>query len=216
VNRALAILGVLVISPSTTDSFAQTPTYGWTISSSATDPFQNTGPMVGNTTYLWLVCADHVDPVQDGMLAAEFEIVTQPPAEHVATIPQNGFLNAGDTTTLLLAVEGCPSGPVVAANLVIGGCTIPDIGIAPSGTGTMGTVDCAENPSIWPIEWTGFNNAGNGDPRCVYYCIYCDPHFCCETYTSWNPCPPPPDCDECCSLQLDTVSWGSTKARYRD
>jgi hypothetical protein len=46
------------------------------------------------------------------MAAAEFGIASTG-VVHLATSPQNGFLNAGITTDLLLAVGGCPGGRCV-------------------------------------------------------------------------------------------------------
>lgn len=73
----------------------------------------------------------------------------------LATTPVNGFLNAGGTTNLLLAVGGCPPGPVVAANLLT--LSLPgSICLAPSAqNGVKGTVDCSPNPQLWSIDWRG-------------------------------------------------------------
>jgi hypothetical protein len=44
--------------------------------------------------------------------------------------PMNGFLNAGTATALLLAVGGCPSGPVLAGAFSVGpDAFLPDIEI---------------------------------------------------------------------------------------
>ncbi|MEZ5066618.1 MAG: hypothetical protein R3B81_17950 [bacterium] len=86
--------------------------YGWSISASSTDPFVNSGtlPDIVSNLYLWLHCATF-----DGMSAAEFQVETDGSVFlPVAFTPQNGFLNAGTVTHILVAVGGCPSGPVVA------------------------------------------------------------------------------------------------------
>ena len=54
------------------------------------------------------------------MAGAEFAIqTTGPDLTHVATTPMNGVLNAGTTDQLLLAVGGCPTGPFLAATLLM-------------------------------------------------------------------------------------------------
>src|SRR5512134_128990 len=100
---------------------AQEAPYRWTISVSDTDPFVNCASVVGKTRtfYLWLECCNLPDALEDGMASAEFDIVTTGGLIHVATTPLNGFLNAGTTSSLLLAVGGCPCGPIVAASLVV-------------------------------------------------------------------------------------------------
>jgi hypothetical protein len=89
--------------------------YGWTISSSLSNPFVNTGTATGgvNTLYLWFVCSG----LSNGLTAAEFNI-SGPPSSIFAFTPMNGFLNAGGTTNLLLATP-CTLGSVVAGNWVI-------------------------------------------------------------------------------------------------
>lgn len=87
--------------------------YVWSISSSATDPLQNTGPLQGfPSLYLWMNCA-----LPGGSLAAEFGVDGSLPA--LAFTTANGFLNAGGATSLLLAVGACPAGPVVAGHFIV-------------------------------------------------------------------------------------------------
>ena len=92
--------------------------YGWTISTSNTDPYLNTSIGTGGlrTLYLWYSCSTAMPNGPGGMASAVFRIESTGP-NHLATTPQNGFLNAGSTDDLLLAVGSCPVGPVVAANL---------------------------------------------------------------------------------------------------
>ena len=91
--------------------------YGWSISSSSTDPFVNSGtlPEVVTSLYLWLHCT-----AGGGMAAAEFQIEMDDSVFlPVAFTPQNGFLNAGTVTHILVAVGGCPTGPVVAGTWTV-------------------------------------------------------------------------------------------------
>jgi len=161
----------------------------WTISSSNIDPFANTGSIVGLTAYLWFACANFPGSIPDGIAAAEFNILTSG-FVHLATITQNGFLNAGGTSNLLLAVGGCPSGPVVAANLLVQRTQeAATICLAPSPSGLKVVVDCRPVPDIWSIFWTGFSTVG-------------------------NPCSK--GADDCgIFTQLERMSWGKIKALYR-
>ena len=165
-KRHVALLALLLLSP--LDSAAEPcgkgqanciiyegragTYYGWMISASASDPFVHKVAATGGlaTYYLWFYCVGFTQ----GLSAAEFDVVASGPI-HVATIPVNGFLNAGGVTNLLLAVGGCPSGPVVAANLLV----IDNPGslcLAPSAqNGVKGAVDCTTVPQLWPIEWIG-------------------------------------------------------------
>jgi hypothetical protein len=131
--------------------------YNWTISASNSDWFANSVTATPGivTYYLWYVCADFQ---RQGMAAAEFDIVPSAGIIHLATTPVNGFLNAGGTPNLLLAVEGCPPGPVVAAELLTFVNPIAgSLCIAPSGANDRkDVVDCdPANPQIWPFAWIG-------------------------------------------------------------
>jgi hypothetical protein len=178
----LAVLSVLVLA---TSAFGQNR-YGWTISNSNADPFSNSGaPLPFGTYYLWYQCS-----TVDGISAAEFDIVSLG-ISHLATIVQNGFLNAGGTANLLLAVGGCPLGPVVAANLLVqdaGGTMC----LAPSAVNGLNvSVDCRPLPDPWPNDWVGFNSAG-------------------------TPCPDQSDPSELCPPDaVEQTSWGHLKALYR-
>lgn len=161
----------------------------WTISASPQDPFANvvSQPTFGVVErYLWLACCQF--PFQpEGIAAAELGI-SSTGTIHLATTPQNGFLNAGTTADLLLAVGGCPCGPVVAATLLVldqpgAMCFAPS-----SVSGVKAAVDCRANPEAWAMHWTGFNNTG-GQP--------CEKGFGC-TLTS-----------------LEQMSWGRIKGMYR-
>jgi len=216
---ALAIFAAFAALAAPTSSFGQPMPYGWTVSASNTDPLENTGSIVGLTAYLWFYCANPPGSLEPGMSAAEFDLVTVG-GIHLATITQNGFLNAGGTTNLLLAVGGCPAGPQVAANLLISAVAPPvRVSIVPSAAnGNKVTVDCSVDPSAWPIGWIGFNDPGKADlcNHVDYVCFYCHPVIGCDAYLSGQPCPPPNNCDDCPPVSVDRESWGSTKAKYRD
>jgi hypothetical protein len=165
-KRLLTILSLIAIVAMPVAAFAQAP-YEWTISDSSADPYVNTDATTGfHTVYLWLACTNLPAPLQDGMAAAEFAIVTSPPGAnlHIATNVQNGFLNAGSVTNLLLAVGACPPGPVVAANLLVIINVPGTIALGPSSTQTKGTVDCSQSPSLWPIDWIGLGLLGTPAP----------------------------------------------------
>jgi len=106
--------------------------YGWKISASSENPDVHFTTATGEleTYYLWIYCARLSPPRQQGMTAAAFAIESLGPI-HVATIAQNGFLNAGTTSDLLLAAPGCPSYALAASLEMI---SLP------------GTVSLAPNP----------------------------------------------------------------------
>jgi len=91
-----------------------TSDYGWTISSSLTDPYENAGELGGPfaTLYLWVVCAG-IDALSAAGIALHGDL------QVLAFTPHNGFLNAGTADELLLAVGGCPYGPLVAGEILV-------------------------------------------------------------------------------------------------
>jgi len=157
--------------------------YGWTISNSTVDPLSNRGTPTSSVTtlYLWYACSDG-----DGMTAAEFGIESNG-ITHLATTPVNGFLNAGGTTNLLLAVGGCPERPMLAANLLVvdtGGtlCFIPS-----TDHGVRGTVNCDQiRPALYGFDWIGYSS--RGDP--------------CRS-------------GSLCQSDLEPQAWGTIKGRYK-
>jgi hypothetical protein len=162
--------------------------YGWTISSSPTDPFANSMAPTGAvaTAYLWLACCQLPAGLQQGMAAAEFTLQATGPVV-LATTPANNFLNAGGATNLLLAVGGCPCGPVVAANVLI--LALPgSICIVESPTGTKGTVDCQPDPALWGMDWIGLDLGG-------------------------GPCGKGQICQK--PVSVESASWGQIKGIYR-
>ena len=126
---------------------AQRP-YAWTISGSDTDWFENAIAFVPGlqTHYLWFSLHR---ASQDGVAAAEFRLASSSAANVVVSFtPAPGFLNAGGTTDLLLAVAGCPSGPIVAGNILLLVNEPGSLCFAPSVNEIMGTVDCSVDPEL--------------------------------------------------------------------
>ncbi len=89
--------------------------FGWTISSSPTDPFQNQAdaPAGIGQLYLWLACTRYVE----GVASAEFDVGGT--IAVYSFTPASGFINIGDATHLLLGIDGCPTGPVVAGTFQV-------------------------------------------------------------------------------------------------
>jgi hypothetical protein len=161
--------------------------YGWGISGSASDPFVNTVPFVQGlqTSYLWLLCS----PPGQGVSAAAFSLVSTNPAnQFIAFNVMNGFLNAATGMELLLAVGGCPSGPIVAGSILMIMDGTGNLCINVTADGEQGTVDCLSTPALHPMDWIGL---GIGTEPCV------------EDY----PCKSP--------ATLEPSSWGRIKAIYR-
>jgi hypothetical protein len=132
--------------------------FGWTISSSGTDPFANEDPPPEPgviTLYLWLACT-----WDEGASEAAFDLGGG--YSILAFTPTNGFINAtGPSDPILYAME-CPYGPIVAAELLV------------YDTGAGGTI-CFEPSSYsgdcytrgymlprdkWPIDYIGYSSDG--------------------------------------------------------
>lgn len=162
--------------------------YGWTISASSVDPYANTSVATSalRTLYLWYACCRY--PIPGGMTAVEFDLESVG-IEHLATTPVNGFLNAGSTTYILMAVGDCACGPMVAANLVV--MDFPGtMSIVPSAaSGTKGATNCTTDPVLLPIDWIGYDNVG-GMP-CFKGEVNCGP------------------------IGVQPTSWGQIKGFYR-
>ena len=184
-KRFMTTVSVLAILAMASSAFGDV--YGWTVSVDPVDPYMNTGAGAGafQTLYLFYACNDAM-----GMSAAEFDLV--PVGIQVLGITTiNGFLNAGAGNALLLAVGGCPDGPIAAATILT--FDLPGtICFAPSAANTiLGTVDCISPvPTLWDgSDWRGYTNDGS-------ICesregILCEP------------------------VSVDDESWGSIKSLYR-
>ncbi len=164
--------------------------YGWSVSSSPSDPCVNEGafPVGGFVTlFLW-----YAYNTPDGMSSTDITVVVNPPdALNIFGFNvQNGFLNAGTATSLLLAIGGCPNGPIAAGNW-------PCSTAAPAWEFCLGglnsTVNCDPIPVLWVNDHMGFTN---GDaPTCCLRFLVCG-----------IPCGP---------VSIEDASWGSIKSLYR-
>lgn len=169
-KRILTIVSVLLIVavPAAAQQY-----YFWTLSSSNSDPLLNAGPISGPPfpLFLWLRCA-----VPGGMAAAVFDLATPAGISNFGFTPMNGFLNAGGASNLLLAVGGCPQGPVVAGSWTLFGSTAGGICLVNSAAdGIRVTVDCDPiNPQAWPIYAIGYGYgtvASCVEPSCVVFAV---------------------------------------------
>jgi hypothetical protein len=187
-KRLLTILtvAVLVAAPA-----AMAQSFGWTVSNSTTDPYSNTGSiapgpsMFAGNLYLWLTC----DWAGGGMAAAEMDVAElRGGGLPTGFTPMNGFLNAGNPTALLLAVGGCPTGPVLAGVFTVGPDQfIADIEIClvPSAANNRNiTVACGG---------VGYNNISNGFAKTSQASCY----------------------DNACEgISVESSSWGRIKNLY--
>ncbi len=140
--------------------------FGWTISSSETDPFANEDPPPAPgviTLYIWLACAS-----DEGMTEAAFDLGGS--YSVLALTPATGFLNATGASDPLLSVAGCPTGPVVAAEILIYDATGTggNLCFEPSShSGDCYTCGCWPPRDRWPIDYIGYSN--DGTEPCSYF-----------------------------------------------
>ena len=132
----------------------------------------------------------------EGMSAADFGLYPYGDWQIVGINPQNGFLNAGSGNNLLLAVGGCPTGPIIAANLsVVGTVGGVRLGIGTPLPPTAATVDCTLAPVAWSwpqyMRFVGFKT--DGSPATLQ--------------DHGNGCTTDP---------VDESSWGTIKSLYRE
>ncbi len=170
-----------------TSAPAQSVIYGWTISSSASNPFENTGP-VGTgvvSMYLWYACNEGYP----GMAAAEMTLSTNAGNAILAFVTANGFLNAGSATSLLLAVGGCPPAPINAGSFLVSKNTPLDMCFI--NPAAERTVDCEPNPNPWFHDWVGYSETGT---PCYFFAALSG---------------------FCGTVSVEDASWGSIKSLYR-
>lgn len=161
--------------------------YFWTLSYSPTDPFvDQAAPAPGpRSLYLWFMSAVY----PDGMSAAEFTFRSDMPLLGFSAI--NGFQNLADPGHPLLAVGGCPLGPVLAGIFTVledadGGSAC--LGDPSGGTGPVLVVDCdVITPHTLPGSIRGCSSDGSA------------------------PC----EVDAACTVATQPATWGRTKAGYR-
>lgn len=188
-KRVLTIVCALALAASTASAQIE---YGFKLSGSNTDPNVNVVPafasFVGVSVHLWMDCS-----VGDGISAAEFDLNYVAPASVFgwAFTPLNGWLNAGGTGNLLLAVGGCPTGPVLVGSwsgFNTGGPIAHNFCLVPSAaTGSKVGVDCSSNPAAWPAKAIGL--AAGVENACA------------ETL--------------CGPTSVESETWGSIKSLYR-
>lgn len=170
---------------------AQDFRYGWTISDSAVDPFVNTGAPNGtvDNQYLWFFCS-----TAQGLSAADFALTTDPPGAYsiLGFNTSNGFLNAGSATDLLLAVGGCPTGPVLAGSWLVLHNSAGSMCLTNGATyPTPVAVDCDPAPLAHECDYIGYDD--NGSP--------------CQHFVTGSAL--------CQTTSVDGESWGSIKSLYR-
>jgi hypothetical protein len=175
----LLAIAVVIVRPEP----AASDIYEWRISKSSTDPYVNFGNPNGSldTLFLWLSCTQ-----PEGMSAAEMTLETIPAGQVLAFNVMNGYLNAGDATNLLLAVGGCPEGPIVAGSILF--FHIQSLSVCLTGANV--TVDCSLNPQAWPHDFHGYHDSG--EPLCIN-----ESSFICESFS------------------IESQSWGNIKSLYR-
>ena len=161
---------------------------GWALSDSPTSAFSNSGTAVAGLVniYLWFYCIN----VVDGLASAEFDVVgTSVP---LSFTPANGFLNAGGASNLLMAVGGCPYGPVVAGTFLyldpVGSgfnvCFVPS-----AANGLLVSVSCVHF-ELFPNDYLGYANDGTAPCESEYeLCTF--------------------------STSVEDASWGGVKSLYR-
>lgn len=162
-NRFQTILAVLAVLLLASSALAVNEPYTWTISESSTDPFANSGAFVPGVQliYLWLACCNLPDPIQDGTSGAVFGFVNKDPNNIIiASTAVNGFVNFGDGIDLILGVEGCPCGPVVAVQILVLNNFPAGYAIGPGFKGQEVTADCEPERNLYPIAWIGYSNTG--------------------------------------------------------
>ncbi len=136
--------------------------YTFKLSASSSLPNQQSATPTGQLreVYFWVTCSD------PGLSAVELGIAgTLTP---LAFVPTGGVLNVGSTTSIMLAVPGCPE---ASDSLVLGCWLVVDSGgtlcAGESDAGIFAAVDCdpidphlTESPKV-----IGFSS--NGSPPCT-------------------------------------------------
>ncbi len=176
------IVWVLIAAASTSSQ----PQYGWTVSSSTTDPCVNSGSFPAGLVELHLWYAYNA---KEGFYGADISPVVSPldALDILDFTPLSGFLNAGTPTHLLLVISGCRHAPILAGTWS-GIASVPQWELCLGGENWSG--DCSL-PTIYPNETRGFGN--NTAPTCL-------PGI-------EELCPP--------EVSVESARWGSIKAMYR-
>ena len=159
--------------------------FGWTLSASASDPLASTGAPVPGlvNVYLWYYCSN-----VNGLASAEFDIAGS--AAPLSFTAANGFLNAGGAANLLLAVGGCPSGPVLAGNFLVFDAAGMGFSLCPAASQANGlnvSVECV-TLEVYENDFIGYTS--DGSPPCT-------------------------SVENLCIIAMDGKSWASVKGLYR-
>ena len=187
--RTLALLMLSCVLA--TGAFAQEEFYGWTLSQSSADPFDNVGVLLGLPiyVYLWYYCS----PNSQGMAAAEFAVEFSGGTGEIYSFELLApWLNAGTATQLLLATE-CPPGPVLVARWHLQLDTAIEFCIVPDSYGINGSVDCSPYPSLHPNNTVGLTASKFLPPTC-------------DDRVGGELCFAP--------VSVEATSWGRVKALY--
>lgn len=91
--------------------------FGWSISASSVDPCVNTGVASNGiaSLYLWYT----YDTGSAGLVGGSGNFVASGSLQLLAFSPRSPFLTSGPVDHVLLVAGGCPTGPIVAGDLVI-------------------------------------------------------------------------------------------------
>jgi hypothetical protein len=178
-RRICIIAAILIFSGLAAMSFAMDPY--WTISESADDPSFTMGASSGgpDTLYIWYWPCFSESP----MSSAEFGL--EGTLTPLALIPAPGFLNAGSMTSPMFVAAGCPESVVLVASILIQHDFPGFLCFGPSINGKNETIDCSENPAIFPNHYVGYASEG-------YSCYFGQ-----------------------CLDSVEPESWGSIKSLYR-
>jgi hypothetical protein len=184
VRRLATILFILTVLGSAAGA-AVAGEFGWTLSASASDPLASSGARAAGlvNVYLWYYCTNG-----NGLASAEFDVTGS--AVPVSFTGANGFLNAGGPAQLLLAVGGCPSGPILAGSLLIFDAAGLGFHLCPTASQANGrnvSVECA-TLEMYPNDFLGY--ASDGSLPCA-------------------------SGEDLCIVVIDDRSWGSLKSLYR-
>ena len=179
----LAVVLVLVSSP------AQGREFGWTLSSSLTDPFENTGlPTPGVVyIYLWYTCTN----TTEGLGSAEFDICSDIGTLPLTFTPFTPWVFIRDPGYVLIFAPDCPLGPVPVGWFLF---VDPGSGIqaymCPSAANGLNiSVNCIEL-DVYPNDTIGYASDG-------------------------SPAPTNCDYDLCGLIAVQSSNWGNVKSLYR-
>ncbi len=172
--------------------------YDWFLSFSSTDPDAVTGPDPAGLVNISLWFMAGCSPSLEGPGLAAAELRAYPsgssPWTIIAFVTANGFLNAGSSTDLLLAVGGCPTGPLVAGDFLVSASGPGGLWLGESALGDARIVDCSidAQPWSWP-EFVRFRG--------------------CQSVSS--PYPVQDHGSGCTVTSVEESSWGTIKSLYR-